>query len=176
MKTSIPIGAAVLMFMRPLFADPVPVTVHNAPRLSPGAWVNSGPIKVDGDTGKVRVVLFWTHLCINCKHNLPYWESWTKEYKGSDVQIVSVHTPETDSEKLLSNVRRFVTERHLTFPVVTDNSFSTWNAYGVHSWPTEILIDKHGRIRYQFEGELNWDRSGEYKVVHSLIEKLRHES
>ena len=169
--------AACALFAAPprLNADVVPVSTHPAPALASGPWVNGTPTTIAAEKGKVTVLLFWTHLCINCKHNLGYWNSWADEYKGSDVTVVSVHTPETQSEHSVVGVRRFVAERHLKFPVVVDNDAATWNAYDVQAWPTEVLIDKQGRIRYEFDGELNWQGSGEYKTVHSLIEKLRVE-
>lgn len=163
--------------LAPLRADPVksPLIGRAAPALAPGTWINAAPETIQGQRGKVTVLCFWTHLCINCKHTLPFWNAWAKEYRGKDVGVISVHTPETDYERQIAHVRSFVQERGLGFPVVTDNDEKTWNAYGVSSWPTTILIDKQGRVRYQFEGELNWEGSGEYKTVHALIEKLREE-
>lgn len=156
-------------------ADPVSVATRPAPAIAPGVWVNGSPTTIAAQKGRVVVLLFWTHQCINCKHNLGFWNDWANTYRGTDVTILSVHTPETSSERVIANVRRFVKERGLQFPVVTDNSNATWDAYNVGAWPTEILIDKQGRIRYQFEGELNWDGSHEDRKVVALIEQLRSE-
>ncbi len=165
----------LIMIARAVHADPVAVQTRPAPALSSGVWVNGAPTTVAAQRGKVVVLLFWTHQCINCKHNLGYWNEWAKKYRGTDVTVLSVHTPETASERRIANVRRFVKERALLFPVVTDNDSQSWNAFGVQSWPTEILIDKGGRVRAKYEGELNWQGSGEYKVVAQKIEALRAE-
>jgi thiol-disulfide isomerase/thioredoxin len=161
----------------PLRADPAqsPLTGKAAPAIASGTWINTAPQTIQDQHGKVTVLCFWTHLCINCKRTIPFWNAWAKEYRGKDVAVISVHTPETDSERQIAHVRSFVQERGLAFPVVTDNDEKTWDAYGIRSWPTTILIDKQGRVRYQFEGELNWEGSGEYRTVHALIEKLRAE-
>jgi len=37
------------------------------------------------------------------------------------------------------------------------------------------LIDRQGRVRAEFAGELNWKGSGEYKTVARRIEALRVE-
>jgi hypothetical protein len=37
------------------------------------------------------------------------------------------------------------------------------------------LIDKSGRVRAKYEGELDWQGSGEYKTVQQQIEMLRAE-
>jgi len=87
--------------------------------------------------------------------------------------VLSVHTPETPGEHSIESVRRFVQQRGLAFPVLVDNQSQTGDAFGVQSWPTEILIDKQGRVVAQYEGELNWQGSGEYKQVGAQIEALR---
>jgi peroxiredoxin len=138
-------------------------------------WINGLPTTVADQRDKVVVLLFWTHECINCQHNLGYWNDWARKYRRTDVVVLSVHTPETPSEYKIAHVRRFVRERKLLFPVVTDNDARTWTAYGIRVWPSEVLIDKQGRIRDQFEGELNWNGSGEYRTVEDRIEALRAE-
>ena len=159
----------------PSSADPVAIRPFPAPQLTGGPWVNGNPVTPQDLRGKVVVLLFWTHGCINCKHNLGYWNDWAKEYKGSDVAVISVHTPEGDWERQVQGVRDFVRERGLVFPVVIDNDHANWNSYGVQAWPCEILVDKAGVVRYEYDGELNWNGSGEYKTVQSRIEELRRD-
>lgn len=149
-------------------------------------WINTdGKAKhLYGQNGaainRVTILTFWTHGCINCRRTIPFWNDWakrfaTREGKTSDVAIVSVHTPETRSERSTASVRRFVKEKGILFPVVTDNSSMLWDAYNVQAWPTTILIDKQGRIRGHWEGELDFESSGEFKKVEKTIEALRRE-
>lgn len=156
-------------------ADQVPVSPKPAPEISGGTWLNGRPEHIRMLKGKVIVLLFWTRGCINCKHNLPIWNRWAKTYQGSDVAVLSVHTPEIPEDSIIPILRKFVAARQLAFPVVTDNTEQIWNDYGVDAWPTEILIDKTGTIRYKFEGELNWQGDAEYKTVEKLIDQLRTE-
>lgn len=170
--------AGVLLL--PLFAlsahgDGDSMSVHAAPAMQSGPWINGTPTTIVDHRGKVVVLLFWTCGCINCKHNLGYWNDWVRKYRGTNVTVLSVHTPETPDEHSVSGVHRFVQERGLLFPVLVDNAAKTWNAFGVQSWPTEILIDKQGRVRTKYEGELNWQGNGEYKTVQHQIEALRAE-
>lgn len=146
-----------------------------APALSDGVWVNGKPTTLAAHRGKVVVLAFWTHQCINCKRTLPFWNRWAEKYAGKDVVVLSVHTPEFDSEKVPENVRRFSHEAGLRFPVVTDNDSKTWNAYRVRYWPTTFLIDRQGRIRYNWEGELDYRGSDEFRRVEQTIEALRKE-
>lgn len=156
-------------------ADSVTVQAHPAPALASGAWINGTPTTLAAQRGKVTVLLFWTRDCINCKRNLGYWNNWAKTYRGTDVSIISVHTPETRYENSVQGTRRFAEAHGLMFPILVDNDEKTWNAFGVQSWPTEILIDKRGQVRAEYAGELNWQGSGEYKMVQAKIEQLRRE-
>ena len=39
-------------------------------------------------------------------------------------------------------------------------------------WPSVYLIDKQGRIRYWWYGELNWKGAGGQKIMAQRIEEL----
>ena len=167
--------AAAALAPTPAHADPVPVRPRPAPALASGPWLNGPATTLAAQKGKVVVLLFWTRDCINCKHNLGYWNDWARKYQGSDVAVLSVHTPETPAERSPSGTARFARDRGLRFPVVVDNDARIWNAYGIQSWPTEVLIDRQGRVRAEYAGELNWQGSGEFRVVERRIEELRAE-
>lgn len=157
-------------------ADAVPVHVQLAPAFTQaGPWLNGPATTLAAQRGKVVVLLFWTRDCINCKHNLGYWNDWAKKYVGTDVAVLSVHTPETRYERAPAATVRFARTHGLRFPILVDNDSHVWNSYDVQSWPTEVLIDKQGYVRYEYAGELNWEGSGEYKVVAQKIEALRGE-
>ena len=176
----LPVIAALAAAILPLLAsavqaDPVPIQVRPAPALSSVPWRNGSPTTLAALRGKVVVLLFWTRDCINCKHNLGYWNDWAKKYAGTDVKILSVHTPETRFEHSPEATARFAQQHNLRFPIAIDNDERIWNAYGIESWPTEVLIDKKGRIRDEYAGELNWQGSHEERVVAAKIEGLRAE-
>jgi hypothetical protein len=54
-------------------------------------------------------------------------------------------------------------------PVVQDNDFGIWKRYGIRAWPTIVLTDKKGVIRYSHVGE------GPYRKTESMIEQLLQE-
>ncbi len=40
-------------------------------------------------------------------------------------------------------------------PIAEDNDNATWNLYGIEYWPSFVLIDKKGVIRYEGYGEFH---------------------
>ena len=137
-----------------------------APAFSEGKWINSEPLSVEKLRGQVVLVDFWTFGCYNCINTLPALKSYNAKYGGKGLTIVGVETPESDSEKVFDNLTSAVKKRAITYPVVTDYEGKTWNAYNVNAWPTIIILDKQGRIRYKHVGE------GEYATQEKVIQTL----
>ena len=86
--------------------------------------------------------------------------------------ILGVHTPETSAERQPDSVRAKVQEAQFDFPVVIDNEKKNWDAWGNSMWPSVYLIDKQGRLRYWWYGELNWNEAGGQKIMAAKIEEL----
>jgi len=124
------------------------------------------PITIGQFVGKkVVLVDFWTYSCINCQREIPYIKEWWAKYKDQGLEIISVHTPEFAFEHVLGNVQQAVTSLGITYPVVLDNEYGTWNAFGNQYWPRVYLIDTDGYIVYDHAGE------GNYDVTEAAIQK-----
>lgn len=142
-----------------------------APEFIPGGkWFNLP----DGKTnltmkelrGKVVLVDFWTYSCINCIRTLPYLKDWYQKYSDKGLVIVGVHSPEFEFEKSEKNVTQAIKDFDITYPVMQDNDFETWRAYGGNTWPRHYLIDKDGVIREFHSGE------GKYAETEAHIQQL----
>jgi thiol-disulfide isomerase/thioredoxin len=143
-------------------AAPPRPTGPAAPELQGGgAWINSQPLSLAGMEGEGKVVLidFWTYGCYNCQNTLPYVKQWWDKYKDQGLVIVGVHTPEFASEHVLENVQRAVERQGIGWPVVQDNDYAIWRAYGNRYWPRFYLVDHHGRIIYDHIGEGAYDET-----------------
>ena len=137
-----------------------------APEFAKGNWINSDPLTLEKLRGHIVVVEFWTFGCYNCRNTLPAVKAWDAKYRDLGLTIVGVHTPETESEYSIHNVRKQVPALGIKYPVVTDNDYQTWKAYGVEAWPTIFVLDKQGRIRWELVGE------GRYEETERVIKAL----
>ena len=71
---------------------------------------------------------------------------------------------------LAGNVRDAIARSRLRYPVVQDNDYATWNAWGNQYWPAKYLIDAKGRVRYAHFGE------GDYEKTEAAIRTLLAEA
>jgi thiol-disulfide isomerase/thioredoxin len=138
-----------------------------APEFAKGNWINSDPLTLSKLRGRVVLVEFWTFGCYNCRNTLPSVTEWDAKYRERGLTIVGVHTPETDSEYSLDNVRKEVPALGVKYAVVTDNDYASWKAYKVEAWPTIFVLDKQGRIRWLHVGEGRYDETE--NVIRTLL-------
>jgi len=124
-----------------------------------GDWFNSKPLTIGSLHGKVVLVDFWTYSCINCLRTLPHLKAWYAAYRKDGLEIVGVHTPEFAFEHVSTNVRAAIKRLGITYPVVQDNRYRTWSAYGNQYWPAEYLVDRSGEVRHIQFGEGDYDQT-----------------
>ena len=129
------------------------------PELAADGWLNSAPLDPKTLRGHVVLIDFWTYSCINCLRTLPYIRAWADKYKAAGLVVIGVHTPEFPFEKDLDNVRRAVSDLHVTYPVAIDNGYRIWKAFHNSFWLADYLIDGAGRIRHRHFGEGKYDES-----------------
>jgi thiol-disulfide isomerase/thioredoxin len=121
------------------------------PVLSASTWANAaGP---PATQGRVTIVDVFTYGCINCRHVTPELQRLRRAYAPHDLAIIGVHAPETPEERVHENVVRALHEQEIAWPVVFDDGFQIWNAYGVSAWPTQLVFDRAGRLRKTYVGE-----------------------
>jgi thiol-disulfide isomerase/thioredoxin len=146
---------------------------YRAPEFAESSdWLNSPPLRLAEQRGKVVIVHFYASNCINCIHNYPSYREWQERYKDKDVVIIGIHTPETSTERDLSHVRKKAVEEKLSFPILIDGESNNWNAWGNSIWPSVYLIDKRGYLRNFWVGELNWQGASGDQFVRDRIETM----
>lgn len=141
--------------------------------VSPSGFVNTNdtPVKIADYVGKKVILLdVMTYSCINCQRTFPYVTSWYERYKDDGLIVIGIHTPEFAFEKDKKNVEKAMKEFGINYPVVLDNDYGTWNAYGNRYWPRKYLIDIHGNIVYDHIGEGAYEET-EMKIKELLAER-----
>jgi hypothetical protein len=87
-------------------------------------------------------------------------------YEQEGLTIVGVHSPEFWWEKPRDKVAAATAELGIRYPVVQDNDLAIWRRYATWAWPTAVLVDRKGIVRYTHIGE------GAYRETEAMIRTL----
>ena len=150
---------------------PAPITVAAAEATAPnfvglGNWFNSAPLNLGDLRGKVVLVNFWTYGCSNCVNTLPHVTELYAKYRNRGLVVIGIHTPEFPFERSAANVQAALKRHGITYPVAQDNDSKTWEAYHNQYWPSQYIVDQHGRIVLHHDGE------GQYEEIDRAIARL----
>lgn len=133
---------------------------------NPSGFVNTDSITIGELVGKkIILVDFMTYSCINCQRTFPYMTAWYERYRNEGLEIIGIHTPEFAFEKNIDNVQKAMEEAGIEYPVVLDNDYATWRAWGNQYWPRKYLIDIEGNVIYDHAGE------GQYVETEMMIRR-----
>lgn len=112
--------------------------------------------------GKVVVLEFWASWCAVCRILVPTINDWYARYSPQGVEVLGVTT---DSVGLAS---RSAYELKISYPVASDHSGKTSEAYGAIALPTLFVLDKRGVVRDVMVGY----SSERMAQLEALIERL----
>ena len=98
--------------------------------------------------GKVVLVDFWGTWCPPCRESVPILRNLNKKYAGKPFQLVSVSSDD-DADVW----RTFIKAEHMDWPQYIDLPGDVLQAFKVESFPTFVVLDKDGVIRFRQSGE-----------------------
>lgn len=120
-------------------------------------------LKLSDYKGKVVIVDFWATWCPPCRKGIPDLVALKSEFKGKGLEIIGISL---DQENTLENVKPFIKDNKMNYPVVYGN-MDVVAAYGnIQSIPTSFVIDKNGKIVASYVGLV------EKEVYQKQIKKL----
>jgi thiol-disulfide isomerase/thioredoxin len=97
--------------------------------------------------GKVVLLDFWGTWCPPCRESVPILRDVQKKYTHKDFQLVSVSSD--DDEQVWRN---YVQAQHMDWTEYIDLSGEVQQAFEIESFPTYIVLDKDGVIRFRQSG------------------------
>lgn len=118
--------------------------------------------------GKVVLLDFWGTWCPPCRESVPILRDLNKKYSGKPFQLVGVSSD--DDEEVW---KTFIQAQHMDWPDYIDLSDDVQKAFKIDSYPTFIVLDKDGVIRFRQSG-VGESTSGE--LSDAINKALKHES
>ncbi|WP_138417342.1 TlpA disulfide reductase family protein [Aquibacillus sediminis] len=112
---------------------------------------------LDGETvrlsdyrGQRVMVNFWATWCPPCRAEMPDMQQF---YEEKDVAVLAVNL--TSTETSIEDVREFIEEMGLTFPILMDDEGELAASYQIQAYPTSYMIDSNGRTSFIAQGPMN---------------------
>jgi thiol-disulfide isomerase/thioredoxin len=144
-----------------------PVNARYTEFVNPSGFINAKPFSMADYIGKkIILVEFITYSCINCQRTFPFMKQWHETYAKDGLLVIGIHTPEFAYERDRDNVIAAMKKEGITFPIVQDNKYETWNAYNNRFWPHRYIIDYDGSVVFDHIGE------GAYAETEAVIKQL----
>jgi peroxiredoxin len=99
-------------------------------------------ISTDDLLGKIVVLDFWATWCAPCRASVPELKDIVKKFANAPVVLISISSDD-DEEKW----RAFIEKNQMTWPQYRDSDNHVLSAFGIHSFPTYVVVDAEGIMR-----------------------------
>lgn len=113
--------------------------------------------------GQVVLVNLWATWCPPCKAEMPTLEAYYQTHQADGFVTLAINDGDPAGA-----VASFVQEYGLSFPVLLDPTYqATDHAFKTRNLPSSFVIDREGKVRLRWVGEI--DREALEKYVTPLI-------
>jgi peroxiredoxin len=104
--------------------------------------------------GKVVLIDFWGTWCPPCVESVPELRNLYKRYSKEGTFVIIGISSDDDEEEW----REFTLKNKMIWPQYRDKDHHILRAFGIRAFPTYILIDHEGIVRFSSVG-LSWQRT-----------------
>lgn len=106
-----------------------------------------GQVSLEDFRGKVVYIDFWASWCGPCRKAMPMYESMYQEIGTEYFELLAINLDEDRQDAL-----KFMKQHPVSYPVLTDPSGATAEAWGLKVMPTSFLLDTSGRVVKAYPG------------------------
>ena len=119
-------------------------------------YLSNGPVLIN----------FWATWCAPWIKEMPYLDQFEKKYKDKGFSVLAVSV---DNQKSLSQVRSFIKTKKFSFDIFLDPNMQIFKKLNGNLMPTNVLIDKSGKVVWRHYGYLPGD---EKKMEEQILNVL----
>jgi len=129
------------------------VGIESGGRLRPAfhaTLVDGMPVSDSTLRGHVVLVNFWATWCLPCRAEMPLLQAMATRHQSAGLVVLGLSVDRTDP----ASVTRFLRDRGITYPVAIVGRDVEAAFGGMQGYPTSVLLDRTGRVRYKVLGPL----------------------
>jgi len=97
--------------------------------------------------GKVLLLDFWGTWCGPCREAVPGLRRLSEHLKDDPFMLVSISTDADETA-----LRKFIEKNQMTWPQVWDKQSELTHKWGIHTFPTYLLVSPEGEIVHVVNG------------------------
>jgi len=107
-------------------------------------------VTTDSLRGRVVLVNFWATWCPPCRVEMPLLQQMADRHRDAGLVVIGLSADRGPAD----DVRRFLAERGITYPVAIVGPEVERAFGGIRGYPTSILLDRGGTVRHVAMGPL----------------------
>lgn len=123
------------------------------------------PITLAKRPAPVMLVNFWATWCPPCVEEIPSLQRLYRRFHAQGLDILAVDVGES-----AESVRQFLSDKPVEFSVLLDEQGKALKDWGVHAFPTTLVLDSERRIRFAVFGAFDWDSPEVHRTLRPLLE------
>jgi peroxiredoxin len=105
--------------------------------------LDGGTVRLRDLRGKVVLLNFWASWCVPCREEMPLLAAIYRDYHAQGLEILGVNLTSQDD---FGEVRKFVEEFDLPFPILLDPNGRAERDYRIFGVPTTVFITREGIV------------------------------
>jgi thiol-disulfide isomerase/thioredoxin len=108
--------------------------------------LDNGRDSLSGYRGRPVLINFWATWCDPCRAEMPLIVAAYRANQEMGLQVLAIDL--TDQETTTRDVRRFVAEFSMPFPVLLDEKGKVRRLYQLRGVPTSVFVGADGVVRF----------------------------
>lgn len=117
--------------------------------------------------GRYVFLNFWASWCLPCLEEMPSMEKLYRQFKSDRFEMLAVSL----DRQGVTKVKPFVKEHGFTFPVLLDESNSTFDLFELAGIPATFILNPEGEIIEKLQGSRDWSKTEVFKYFDQLLNK-----
>ena len=122
------------------------------------------PFELTRLRGRIVLIHFFATWCEPCRAEMASLRDLQARLEGRPFAIVPISVAEADGA-----VRRFFAGESLPFAVLLDRDRLVAKAWGIHTLPSSVVLDRTLKSRFLAEGDVDWARPDVLRMLSDLL-------